>query len=616
MTELEKKIKKYSDDYYQNGNSEISDAEFDALIEELKITTPDSVLLKGITGDDLKGVSKKVKLPITMGTLAKCMDEKEFHSHYYSHPHNSLVLELKLDGVGFLLEYEEGKFVKAYSRGNSEYAEDATLNLSKVKFPKLLNVPFTGYVRGEVLMTTETFNEYFANSAKNPRNLTAGIVKRLDGKDCDKLIFYAYDVFDSEDLVDAKEEYKIKFLENNNFKVPSYWFEPSYEDILQIRNNLEDYTKGLPCDGLVIKQNVVDKPDLMRKTPMNNYAFKPAPNIRITTIKDIIWQMPGSILSPVAIVEPVELDGTTVERASLSNINIMKKLGVYVGGKCQIKKSGMIIPKIISMVEPKEDAFSVPEKCPVCNSDLEVDSSGFPVCVNEKCQRKTSHRFAKMFDILGVKETGDAFISNLEKNNVSVKQFLDYIKADDKKINTFAGGINGEKIITQMKKAMAAEISVPKFLALFDCDGFDEKKLNLLSKYTLDEMYGLTVDEIKNVKGFANITANRFVKFMSDYHDEIETIRAYFNIVKPTDPASGVLNGKSFCFTGAAVLPRSKLQEMVIQNGGVNKSGVSKDLSYLVTDDTTSGSSKNKKAAELGIPVITSTEFLEMIKLP
>lgn len=615
MTELELKIQMAANAYYKDGSSQYTDEEFDEMMEELRDTQPDSELLKNGVQEELKGVSKKYKLEHTMGTLAKCMDEDSFRKMWNTHcKGKDVVIQKKIDGAGVLLHYENGKLVQALSRGNTEYGEDLTENISKIQgeYPVVLNIEgFTGYIRGEFFMLRSVFNEHFKDSAKNPRNMAAGIIKRKDGTDCDKLSFIAYDLWDG--IHDKTELDKLDFLKEAGFKTPMWWASPSVEDVIELRNILKTDDE-IPIDGLVIKQNIVDQDDLTRRTPMHNFAFKPSPSIRITKVKDIIWQLAGSYFAPVAIIEPVELCGTTVERASLANVNIMNELGIYVGASVAVKKAGEIIPSVVEVVsEKKKNAFEIPTTCPVCGGEVVVNDSGIPTCVNKDCPRKTSHRFAKLFDVLGVKGAGDAFISNMETNNISVLDFFEMIaRKDVAKLNEFAGGINGEKIFKQMQKALSKPISTSKFLATFDYKGFDEKKLKLIDK-SLEEMFNLTIKDLIKIDGYAEKTAEMFVSFMKEYKEEIEELKHYF-IIEDNKLVGGCLNGLSFCFTGAACKPRAELQYLVEENGGIVKSGVAKGLSYLVTDDTESGSSKNVKAKQLGIPVISSIAFLKMIE--
>lgn len=612
MTDLELKIQKLADAYY-NGQELVSDYEYDSLIEQLKATQPDSILLKnGVIGSDLKGVTKKYKLPITMGTLTKCMTVADFDKWWGSHEHTNLVLEEKIDGAGACLEYRNGQLIRALSRGDSEYGDDITANVSKI--PDVVHSvgTFSGYVRGEMVMFKSSFEKYFSDM-KNPRNACAGIVKRLDGKGCDKLNFIAYDLFDNENKLDAQEIYKLDFLKSQGFTVPKYLPNPDYDTVLEWRNKITEDNE-YPRDGIVLKQNIVSKSDLARHTPLNNVAVKPEHEVVLTKVVKIRWQLAGSIFSPVVDVEPVELYGTTVEHATLANVNVMNELGIYEGADVHITKAGMIIPQIVDVVSPKMFAFSIPDVCPVCGGRVEVNSSGMPVCLNEDCPRKVGHRFKRMFKVFGIKGAGDSFVQNLEDDAVSIADFL-AMCADNQieKLNEFAGGINGEKIHTQMKEVMARPISASQFLATFDLKQFDEKKINQIGNKSLDELVALTVEDLLAIDGFADTTANAFVSFMKNCRDEIEELRRYFvfeDVTTKIIPDTSNRKGK-VCFTGAAPMSRGELTAMAEAAGWEVQSAVSKDTNVLACADPNSGSSKLQKAIKNGTKIVSYEDFIQ-----
>lgn len=618
MTELETKIKNFADAYYQ-GRELISDSEYDALIERLKKENPESSLLNDVVGTDIKGINKKYKLPVTMGTLEKCMTVESFKEWYSKHPHNDLVAEEKIDGNGILLHYKNSKLYEAFSRGDSEYGENITKNVMLFKdIPLVLNDSFTGYIRGEAIMFNDIFVSEYSKNMKNPRNAVAGIIKRLDGEGCDDVNFIAYDVFGGFDKTEAD---KISFLSNNGFDVPKTELNPSYDKILELRDNIKN-EKKYNIDGIVIKQNKVDKNDLMRKTPLNNVAVKPEMTIAVTTVNNIRWQLAGSVFSPVADVDPVELCGTTVVKASLANVNIMKKLNIGIGDEVEITKRGEIIPRIEKVIKHVGNSnWNIPTVCPVCGGEVKINPSGLPECINPDCQRKSNHKFARMFKVFGVKGAGDAFLKNVEESGIDFKEFFDMcLSGKEDILNKFAGGVNGQKIKTQMMNVLSSPVSIEQFLAIFDVKLFDEKKLALVGNYSIDQLLNISKNELLEIKGFADITADAFINFMKDYKNEIKELEKYFTfkakkiILNKEEKNMGKLNGLSFCFTGKAVMPRKDLQKIVVDNGGENKDSVIKGLSYLVTDDTDSGSSKNVKAAKLGIPTITSIRFLEMVK--
>ncbi|MCQ2218963.1 MAG: hypothetical protein MJZ33_10885 [Paludibacteraceae bacterium] len=610
MTELELEIKRYADAYYQ-GNELISDSDYDALIAKLKREQPDSELLGNVIGSDLKGVSTKYKLDATMGTLEKCNTDEEMAQWWSKHPHNDLVAELKIDGNGQLLTYSNGQLAYVRSRGDGEYGDDTTSNVTKVQgVPMSLGVNFNGCVRGEVVMFRSTFEKYF-KEGKNPRNMAAGIIKRLDGSDCDKLNFIAYDLFDNDNKQDVSEASKLQFLKECGFDIPRYELNPTLEGLKQWKDSLEPNGE-IPCDGIVIKQNKVNKDDLMRHTPLNNVAYKPNCQSAVTTIKKIVWQLRGKFFGPVAEVEPVELEGTTVSRASLSNVNIMNELGVYEGAEVIMTKHGLIIPQVDKVLHPKKNAFEVPSICPVCGGEVVVNDSGIPVCVSPTCPKKVGHRYGRLFKVFDVKGAGEAFLKNLEEISLPVEDFLEMCVGDDRTVfNKYAGGVNGEKVYAQMRDALSQPITAAQFLATFDLKLFDEKKLNQLGNKTLDDILSLKYEDIVAIDGYADTTATALLEFLSSYASEIESLRKYFmfkSIDEMAEPQ--VAEGPSVCFTGACPgYSRSELTTMASGKYSV-KDSVTKDLDILVCADPNSGSSKLQKAAKNGTKLMSYEDFL------
>ena len=621
MTELETKIKKYADAYYE-GNELISDVEYDSLMEQLRKENPNSELLDTVVGDELKGVTKKYELPVTMGTLAKCRNESEFRDwfHQKAGHRKTYVCEYKMDGNSQLLCYEDGKFVRSLSRGNSVYGEDTTANVSLVQgVQKEIDIPGKVYIRGEVEMNKETFKKFFPNDA-NPRNTAAGIMRHKDGEDCDKLNFIAYDIFSTYEGVSDYERNKMENLERNNFDIPEYIVTDDVEEILKWREDISKKRKELPyeIDGIVIKNDEVDNEDLMRRTPLNNCAIKFDLVAETTKVNNIRWQLGGRYFSPVADVDPVVLCGATVSKASVANLNVMAELGIYPGADVEIVRSGEVIPYISKVVNPRKSTYEelgVPTVCPVCGGEVIVNDSGIPECVNEACPRKVGHRFKRMFKVFGVKGCGDAFVDNLENAGITIDDFLEMCSNDDKTIlNRYAGGINGEKIYIQMNKVFENEITPAQFLAIFDVKMFDEKKIKQLTNWSLDDMINATYERVVTMDGFAEKTAMAFVNFVKSYKDEINALRSYFKISDGKVEENNMDTLGSVCFTGAGPMGRKELSAMAEAKGWEVASSVTAKLTVLVCADPSSNSSKMQKARKNGTKVISYEEFIEGLK--
>lgn len=612
MTELELAIKNLADAYY-NGEQKVEDSVYDALIDRLKKEQPDSELLGKPIGSDLKGINKKYKLEATMGTLDKCNTDEQMKEWWNKHAHNDLVAELKIDGNGQLLTYKNGNLQYSRSRGDGEYGEDTTANVKKVAgVPEFLPISFDGQIRGEVVMLRSVFEKHFPDG-KNPRNMAAGIIKRLDGSDCDKLQFIAYDLFDEHTTLDQTEELKLSTLKMFGFTIPDVKTDVTLESLKQWKDSL-DPNGEIPCDGIVIKQNKVDRDDLQRHTPLNNVAYKPNCQSAISKVKKIIWQLKGRYFGPVAIIEPVELEGTTVERASLSNVNIMNELGVYEGAEVVVTKHGLIIPQIDKVLNPKKMLYNIPKVCPVCGKQVIINASGIPECVNEECPKKVGHRYRRMFKVFDIKGAGDVFVKNLENEGVQIPDFLEMCALPNPTIlNKYSGNANGSKIYTQMREAMNTPITAAQFLATFDVKLFDEKKLNQLGNKSLDEIMRLSYNEIISIDGFADTTANALIKFISDYKSEIFDLQTYFtfkNVKEEPKEEKVNMSCPTVCFTGACPgYSRSQLTEKANGKYCV-KDSVTKDLDILVCADPNSGSSKLQKAAKNGTHIMSYTDFL------
>jgi DNA ligase (NAD+) len=353
MTELEKKIKHYADAYY-SGKEEISDAEYDELIAELRAENPESELLDTVTGEEeqIEGFPK-ISHNLVTGTLRKCRNVEEFSEWFSKHNFGQFSVQYKLDGNSILLEYNKGVLIRVSTRGDGFTGYDITSNGLKFQnVPHIIDASFTGSIRGEVLLFHDDFKKYYGDM-KNCRNAAAGIVKHLDGSGCERLRMICYDIYDENGNVDSTETAKISFLKANGFAVPEWMTTYNFDDIIKFREEAYKLREsgGLQydIDGIVIKQEKCDKEDLKRKCPLNNCAIKFELAEADTVLRKIVWQLHGNIFSPVGIFDPVELNGTTVSRATLCNINKMEELGVQVGKKCVLIKAGEIIPRLIKV---------------------------------------------------------------------------------------------------------------------------------------------------------------------------------------------------------------------------------------------------------------------------
>ena len=352
---LETEIRKNQELYY-NHQPVISDGEFDALVDELKMIDPDNELLTTKIGADHTEGFTKVKHNIMMGSQNKANTEQEMND-WISTIDNALVLgSFKMDGNSVRLTYKNGELIQASSRGDGIFGDDITENVKKMNFvPLKLNTNFTGDVRGEVLLSRKNKEKYFPEF-KNCRNGASGIMKHLDGSGCEHLDVVCYDAqYLSENEEFGTQENLINFLEQNGFKVAEYRFfnnlngKTAIDYLNEIFDKFDDLEYDI--DGIVWKQNNIDIKDMQNERPKTNIALKPAKVYKETVLENIEWQVRNGTLTPVAILSPIDLQGATISKASLCNVACLEDMGIEIGHKVLICRCGMIIPKIVKDID-------------------------------------------------------------------------------------------------------------------------------------------------------------------------------------------------------------------------------------------------------------------------
>lgn len=631
ISELEGEIKKHQNAYY-NGEALISDEEFDALWDELKALDPDNPVLKKIGADD--GNFAKVKHRMPMGSQEKAANPEEFTQWAEKHPYDEYLVEYKLDGASIELQYNKGVFYKAVTRGNGTIGDDITENVKKMQGlqPRLernsVLDAYTGALRGEVIMTHDVHKTFFSDKA-NCRNAANGLMKRKDGEGSEHLQIICYDcLFDDFPLRD--EEEKIKILSQWGFYTVPLKICHSIQEVIDYRAEVMEIRSSLPydIDGLVIKERTVNLADASRARPDRQIAFKFSLEEAVSVLRGVEWSVSGSTYTPVGIFDPVELAGTKVKRASLVNPNTIRNLGVKIGSHVVVTKRGEIIPKIESVV-PHEDISDVdlmeikyPRQCEKCGSDLKDDGSRL-YCPNKNCPKRILHRINKWIDLLDIRDFGTTLTQALFDNGV-ISSIISLYALTEEDITPY---FLNEESIAKDKESLGAKkviksllahntVSLPTFVAGFDIEGIGETLMEKLIEAgfsTLDSLLTAKPEDFAAVNGFGDITANILVEGLRENAEEMRRLIAEGHIVV-TENSIKKLSGLSFCFTGELSIKRSVAEKMVKELGGSIKSSVVKGLSYLVTNDTTSGSAKNKKAQSLSIPVINEEEFNRLLQ--
>lgn len=634
IAELEKLIVKYQKSYY-NGEGEISDAEFDSLWDELKLLDPQNPILHKVGADS--GNFEKAPHVMPMGSQEKAANPEQFLSWAQKHKYDEYLVEYKLDGASLELQYNGGILVRAVTRGDGSTGDVITANALKMDGVKkeLYDADgklssFTGGVRGEVIMKRSVHKKYFSDKA-NCRNAANGLMKRKDGSGSEHLTLIAYDVWATQGEQPYKdEEEKLAWLKKYGFNTVVLKICSNADQVIEYRAKVMEERKNLDydIDGLVIKERAVNHEDALRARPDRQIAFKFSLEEAVSVVRKVEWNESGATYTPVAVFDAVDLNGTSVQRASLANPNTIASLGLQIGSHVIVVKRGEIIPKIESVV-PQEDKsektfpVELPVKCETCGSTL-VNEGTRLYCPNKSCSKRILHQLLKWVSVADIRDLGDTLVRSLFADKV-LNSISDIYKLDEAVLKPYFLGqesLGNEKESLGAKKVALSiqshrKLSLAKFIAGFDIEGIGEtvvEKLLDAGYDTLEKLFAASQEEIAGVYGFAKVMAQILVQGLLENKDEMEFLVKSGTIEVEQGIKQGSLTGKSFCFTGElTTMKRADAQALVKQKGGSVKTSVVKGLSYLVTNDTSSGSSKNVKAAQLGIPVINEQEFLALI---
>lgn len=636
ISELEKLITKFQNSYY-NGEAEISDEEFDKLWDELKALDPKNKILTKIGSDS--GNFEKANHVMPMGSQEKAATPEEFLDWAKKHIYPEYLVEYKLDGASLELQYQNGKLLKAVTRGDGSIGDDITQNAKSMKgIPLELQIDgnkidFTGGIRGEVIMTHEVHKKYFSDKA-NCRNAANGLMKRKDSVGCEHLQLIAYDALSTNSILHFTDEVeKIQWLKSLGFITSPLKICKTPEEVIDYRASVMEIRKSIEydIDGLVIKEKIINLEDAKRNRPDHQIAFKFSLEEAISIVKEVEWSESGATYTPVAIFEAVELAGTTVQRASLANPDTLRALGVKIGSHVVVVKRGEIIPKIERVLHTENDGqlkpIVFPEICKSCNSKL-MDNGSRLFCPNKNCKKRIHHRILKWIECIDIRDFGESLVNALFNDGI-INSVLDIYKLTvEKLVPYFVNEESQEKVSKGEKVSLGAQkvynsiqshrnVRLSSFIAGFDIEGIGETMIDKIIEAgfnSLDKLLNASEQDFANVYMFAEITAKNLKDGLLENQVEMKELveNNYITIQQIED---GKLTGMSFCFTGELkTMKRQDAEVLVKENGGSAKSSVTKDLTYLVTNDTTSGSSKNVKAQKLGIKIITEEQFLELIK--
>ncbi|MBI2975051.1 MAG: NAD-dependent DNA ligase LigA [Deltaproteobacteria bacterium] len=632
ISELEREVRRHNRLYFIEHKPEISDQEFDKLVEELKRRKPDSKVLAEI-GSDVTGRFKKVRHEVPMLSLDKAYDEKTMQD-WAEKFEGDIIASPKIDGCAVSIKYDlEGVLVQGATRGSGTVGEDVTANLRHVKdIPQKIGLKNVE-VRGEIYMPLSVFKRYRTEFA-NPRNLAAGAIKQKDPRKTGEytLSFWAYDLLGE----DSKDEAaKRKLLKENGFPVIEWKlidkgvmsFKALGDDNLSgIQAAFEEYLKrreefDYEMDGVVYKVNLVSEQERLGVTahhPRFGIAYKFQGDSGVTILRDVEWSVARTgVITPVGIVEPVELSGAFVSRVSLHNLGLMKKLGLSKGAKVMMMRRGGVIPNLESVVERGRGAeVETPKKCPSCGAKVE-EKDDFLYCTNPKeCVQAKVGELKHFVATVEIDGFGDVLLAKLyEEGLVTDPSELYELKADDLLRLERMGDVLADKLIRNI--AARRELALDVFLRSLGIRELGKHTSAILAQEygSLENVMKVTREELSAIHTIGEIIADEVVNGLKAKKPLIDKLLKHVKVLHAErKKKGGPFAGKLFLFTGSMLaMTRSEAEKLVKEKGGGIASGVSKTLDYLVVGDGGGAGSKLDKAKKLQAKG-GETEFIKLVR--
>lgn len=636
IKELTELLNKASDSYYNTGDTIMEDHEFDTLLEELCFLEKETgfVMVTSPThkvGYEVKSELQKVIHNHPMLSLAKTKDWNEFIIYFGS---KDVIGMLKMDGLTCSLRYVNGRLVSAETRGNGEIGEDIFHNIKTVKtVPQKIPYKDELIVDGEIICIYEDF-EPFSTEYKNPRNFASGSIRLLDSNECAKrpLTFVVWNVikgFDNENSFLRK----LVLIDELGFSVVPWTSSFDWDAKEFLVNKAKKL--GYPIDGLVGRFDDIKYGESLGTTSHHNnaaYAFKFYDELTETTLRDVEWTLGRtSVLTPTAVFDSVDIDGSSVSRASLHNISIMKNLGLTKNCTIRVFKANQIIPQVDSADKDGDIPIKIPTKCPVCGGATSIkqdNESEVLVCTNPDCIGKKLARFThfvsrKCMNIDGLSErTLELLISN----NL-IRNFRDiyHLKEHVGKLCTLDG--MGKKSVENLLNSIekSRDVKLENFIAALGIPNIGLSAAKAISKKFNGSHYDFVLAlandnyDFSQIDDFGEITNKSLHDWWHSKDPMVELLPMEVNFIVENDTGSSSnLDGKSFCITGSLThyANRDALVKAIEDNGGKYVSSVTKKTDYLINNDKNSTSGKNKKAIDLSIPIISEEDFLNMIKNP
>ena len=629
--------------YYSESREIMTNYEYDALYDELTKLEEETGIVLANSPTNRVGYEVLSELPkethaSPMLSLSKTKSREELADWLKD---KEGLLSWKMDGLTIVLTYNDGKLVKAVTRGNGEVGEVITNN-ARVFTNVPLNIPYKSelILRGEAVISYSDFEKINREiedddaKYKNPRNLCSGSVRQLNNEITAKrnVRFYAFTLVSADYDFENSREKQMLFLKDNGFQTVEYkrvnkdnvvemveWFEKKIE------------SNDVPSDGLVLTYDDIAYGDSLGRTakaPRNAIAFKWADEIAETTLENIEWSASRTgLINPVAIFKPVELEGTTVSRASVHNVSIVKSLKLGIGDKITVYKANMIIPQIAKNLT-KSDTAVIPDKCPVCGEKTQirdVNDVKSLYCLNRECPAKHIKSFAHFVsrDAMNIDGLSEATLEKFIDNGF-IREFADIYHIDryEEQILTMDGfGMRSyENLLAAINNSRKTYLF--KFIYSLGIENIGLSNSKMICREYDDDLTKIMnaeVDELVTIDGVGEVIAKTF----SDYFKDENNIRKINELLKEIvfekdekNDSSDILKDKVFVITGSlnGYANRNEMKDLIEKLGGKVTGSVTSKTSYLINNDVTSSSSKNKKAKELGVQIISEDDFNKLIE--
>ena len=640
MKELIPLLTQASRAYYQEDRELMSNYEYDKLYDELvKLEAETGITLAG-SPTTMVGYEALEELPKEahekpMLSLDKTKDVETLRSFVGTH---KTLLSWKLDGLTIVLTYQDGKLEKAVTRGNGVIGEVITNNARVFKnIPLQISHKGNLVLRGEAIITYSDFekiNSEIENvdaKYKNPRNLCSGSVRQLNNEITAKrnVHFYAFSLVRAEgvDFQNSVEQ-QFLWLQKQGFDVVEYRAvtQDTLDDAMQYFEH-QVSENDFPSDGLVALYDDIAYGASLGSTakfPRNAFAFKWKDEIKETTLREIEWSPSRTgLINPVAIFDPIELEGTTVSRASVHNVSILKELQLGIGDKIQVYKANMIIPQIAENLT-RSGNLEIPHSCPVCQKEariLKTNEVESLYCMNPECQAKKIKSFTLFVsrDAMNIDGLSEATLEKFILKGF-IKDFGDVFEISRYKDQIVEMEGFGEKSYENLIASLenAKHTTLPRVLYSLGIANIGLANAKVICRefgYDVEKLIHASAEEINAIEGIGPVIAKAFTDYFSNEENlkKFHHLMSHLELEEVKKEENQTFAGKQFVITGSVVhfANRSQLKEFIEQRGGKVTGSVTSKTDYLINNDTASNSSKNKKAKELGIPILSEEDFLE-----